>query len=73
MQAEVVGETVREPARTKHAKFVGELAVNRVDVIIEVYSSDVAESSVAKPNVKNERGGKREKQRREINYSIPPR
>ena len=46
-QAEVVSETVRESARTKHAKFVGKLAMNRVDVVIEVYSSEVAESGVA--------------------------
>ena len=47
MHAEVVSETVRKPARTKHAKFVDKLAMNRVDVVIEVYSGDVAESRVA--------------------------
>ena len=45
--AEVVSETVGNPARAEYAKFVRELAMNRVDVVVEVDSCQGAESCVA--------------------------
>src|SRR5882762_4149998 len=46
-QAEIVSKTVGDPARAEHTKFVGKLAMNRVDVVVEVYSGEAAESCVA--------------------------
>src|SRR5206468_11549202 len=69
-QAEIVSETVRNSARAEYAKFVGELGMNRVDVVVEVYSEGASESCAAQPNVKSERSAEREEERREINDSI---
>ena len=46
-QTEVISEAVGDPARAEHAKLMGEFAMNRVDIIIEVYSREAAESCVA--------------------------
>ncbi|HEY3038578.1 MAG TPA: hypothetical protein VGJ66_07560 [Pyrinomonadaceae bacterium] len=46
-QTEVVGETIGDTTRVKHPVFMREFAVNRVDVIVIIYSNEAAESCVA--------------------------
>ena len=46
-QTEVISKAMEDPARAEHAKLMGEFAMNRVDIIIEVYSREAAESCVA--------------------------
>ena len=46
-QAKVVSETIGDTTRVKNAIFVGKVAMDRVDVIVIVYSNEAAESCVA--------------------------
>src|SRR5207244_1199928 len=56
----------------RSAKFVGELRMNRVNIVIEVYSEGAAESCAAQPNVKSECSAERKDKRCEISDSILP-
>src|SRR5207244_6421610 len=69
-QAEIVSETVRNSPRAEYAKFVGELGVNRVNVVIEIDAEGAAESCAAQPNAKGERSAKRQEERSESKDSI---
>jgi len=46
-KTEVVGETIGDTERPEHAVFMCEFAVNRVDIVVVVYSNEAAESCVA--------------------------
>ena len=45
--------------------------MNRVNVVVEVYSEGAAESCAAQPNVKSERSAEREEERREAAAADP--
>ena len=45
-EAEVISETIRDTTRAEYAVSMRKFAVNRVDIIVEIYSSDGAESCV---------------------------
>jgi hypothetical protein len=69
-QTEVVGETIGDTTRVKHPVFMREFAVNRVDVIVIIYSNEAAESCVAQPNIKRKGNAKWKKEDQKISYSI---
>ena len=45
-EAEVVSKTIRDTTRAEYAVSMRKFAVNRVDIIVEIYSSEGAESCV---------------------------
>jgi len=47
MQAEVISKTIENATRAECTVFMRKFAVNRVDVIVIVYSGERAESCVA--------------------------
>ena len=46
-QAEVVSKTIGNATRAEHAVLMSEFTMNRVDVVVVVYSGEIAESCVA--------------------------
>jgi hypothetical protein len=46
-QTEVIGKAMEDSAGAEHAKLMGKFAMNRIDVITEVYSCEAAESCAA--------------------------
>jgi len=46
-QAEVISKTIGNSAQAEHAVSMREFIMNRVDIVVIVYSNDAAESCVA--------------------------